>query len=284
MDKWSNDPPKAKHANLDLDNWYQWSPAKSWPMFRPTPVTLESELWPLRPVLSVFLWYPPPLSWVTSLVSRKSSSSLGSMVSRVSRVSRICHEAIFSYLVVASHWTLRTGWQPHWHWLVLRSHMTGRAPTGQAVKVTLLVTWSARSSDTRSYARGAHSVLTAQDWFQVKLWMWDGQRWACEARCEASFIWWMGETEKLENSYFLEHWAAEAKWSSSSNGDHQDPDTRLSLVWVKLKINQNDKDKTVTYHDKHIGTGQDSHDDNVLVNVTTWDKTMSDVACHSLLK
>ena len=59
---------------------------------------------------------------------------------------------------------------------------------GQAVKVTLLVTWSARSSDTRSFARGAHSVLTAQDWFQVKLWMWDGQRWACEARCEASFI------------------------------------------------------------------------------------------------
>ena len=40
-------------------------------------------------------------------------------------------------------------------------------------------------------------------------------------------------------------------------------------VYVKLKINQNDKDKTVTYHDKHIGTGQDSHDDNVLVNVTT---------------
>ena len=32
------------------------------------------------------------------------------------------------YLVVASHWTLRTGWQPHWHWLVLKSHMTGRAP------------------------------------------------------------------------------------------------------------------------------------------------------------
>lgn len=47
------------------------------------------------------------------------------------------------------------------------------------------------------------------------------------------------------------------------------PDTRLSLAWVKLKINQKDKDKTVTYHDKHIGTGQDSHDDNVLVNVTT---------------
>ena len=132
MTSWINDqtvvPPKAQHANLDLDNWYQWSPAKSWPMFRPTPVTLESELWwPLRPVLSVFLWYPP-LSWVTSLVSRKSSSSLGSIVSRVSQ---ICHEAIFSYLVVASHWTLRTGWQPHWHWrLVLRSHMTGtgRAP------------------------------------------------------------------------------------------------------------------------------------------------------------
>ena len=57
--------------------------------------------------------------------------------------------------------------------------------------------------------------------------------------------------------------------------------SRQKLAWVK--INQNDK--RVTYHDQHIETGQDSsHDDNVLGNVTTWDKTMSDVACHSLLK
>ena len=78
------------------------------------------------------------------------------------------------------------------------------------------------------------------------------------------------ETGKL---YFLEHWAAEErKWSTLSMMT-----SRQKLAWVK--INQNDK--RVTYHDQHIETGQaSSHDDNVLGNVTTWDKTMSDVVCH----
>ena len=84
-------------------------------------------------------------------------------------------------------------------------------------------------------------------------------------RCEALSDGW----EKQRNWKTLIFWNIEQQRRNDHPHQMVTSRARLSLVWVKLKINQNDKDKTVTHHDKHIVTGQDSHDDNVLVNVTT---------------
>lgn len=95
-------------------------------------------------------------------------------------------------------------------------------------------------------------------------------RGGCDVRPALSDGW----REKQRNWRTLIFWNIEQRQQRRNDQLYQIVTSRHS-AWVKT--NQNDK--TVTYHDQHIGTGQDTHDDNVLVNVTICqDKTMSDVS------